>query len=400
MRVLCLDIEGGYGGSSRSLFQSVKYLDKSNLDVSVWCKSSGPIQDQYRAIGIEPLIFPDMPKVSSLPRFSRNLAIYSKFAADWLGASVFRKALYRSMGGFDLVHLNHESLFWLARDIKSKSAMPVSMHIRTNLWPSIFATWQCRIAEQHTDARIFITENEQETFSRRAGHQVSGDVIYNIATPFKDSVRPWDVPTGFTDGKTFLIGSLSNYSWTRGTDRLIDLARDLKNLGRSDIGFVVTGKTDLTPSMPAPLGRIAKQGGDLSTYAAEMGVADMFHFTGHVSEPERILALVDLVMKPTREDNPWGRDILEALAAGRPVVSVGSYGKFVEDGVTGILQRDWDGAALAAQLAALSNDRDRLAAMGRAARVRVLELCDGPIQAGKLLDVWERVASSRRRAKP
>lgn len=398
MRILCLDIEGGYGGSSRSLFQSVKHLDTSELDVSIWCKSAGPIQDQYRSIGVEPVVFPDMPKVSSLPLFSRNLIVYGKFVMDWFKATAFRTALYDSIGTYDLVHLNHEALFWLARDIKKTTGTPVSMHIRTNLWPSVFATWQCRMAESYTDARIFITENEQNTFSQRAGHPVSGDVIYNIAVPFDDDVPPWDVPTEFSNGKTFLIGCLSNYSWTRGTDRLMELARDLKNMGRTDIGFVVTGKTDLTTSMPAPMGRIARQGGDLKTYADEMGVLDMFHFTGHVSEPERILALVDMVIKPTREDNPWGRDILEALAAGRPVVSVGSYDTFVEDGVTGILQNNWDSQALAYQLAALSEDRLRLSTLGHAARSRIASLCDGPTQSHLLLDVWTRAATAKQQA--
>jgi len=394
IRVLCLDIEGGFGGSSRSLFQSVKYIDRSKADIAVWCKSAGPIQDQYRAIGIEPVVFPDMPKVSSLPRFSRNLAVYGKFAMDWLKASTFRDALHVGLGSYDLVHLNHEALFWLARDIKKRSAIPVSMHIRTNLWDSTFATWQCRIAERYTDARIFITENERDSFSRHAGHPVSGDVIYNRAVPVDGDVEPWEVPAAFRAGKTFLIGCLSNYSWTRGTDRLIDLACVLKGMGRTDIGFVVIGKTALTPSMPAPLGRIAKQGGDLATYAAEMGVADMFHFTGHVSEPERILALVDMVIKPTRENNPWGRDILEAMAAGRPVVSVGPYDRFVESGITGILQSNWDGEALATQLAGLSEDHNRLTGMGRAARDRIAALCDGATQSARLLDVWTRIAGT------
>ena len=52
LKILCLDVEGGYGGSSRSLFNSLVSLDKSNVDVEVWCKKSGPIQGYYDLAGI------------------------------------------------------------------------------------------------------------------------------------------------------------------------------------------------------------------------------------------------------------------------------------------------------------------------------------------------------------
>ena len=48
MRVLCLDIEGGYGGSSRSLYESIRHLPKG-VTCEVWCRRAGPIQAQYRA---------------------------------------------------------------------------------------------------------------------------------------------------------------------------------------------------------------------------------------------------------------------------------------------------------------------------------------------------------------
>lgn len=395
MRVLCLDIEGGFGGSSRSLYQSLKHMDRSAVDLNVWCKRQGPIQDRYREIGIDASVQPGMPKVSSLPLFSRNLAVYGRFALDWLAAGSFRAAFYDALDGVDLVHFNHEALFWLARDMRRRKPKPATMHIRTNLWPSAFATAQCRLIERHTDNRIFITENERETLSRHAGHEVAGEVLFNIVEPQAAPAEPWETPAAFRDGKSLLIGCLSNYSWLRGTDRLIELAAELRRAGRTDIGFVVAGKTELTPSMPEPLGRIARAGGDLTAYAAEAGVADMFLFTGHVQEPERILALVDTVIKPTREANPWGRDILEAMAAGKPVISTGTYDRFVETDATGILQPDWDAADLARRLIDLAEDRNRLTVLGQAARDRVAKLCDGPSQSRKLLEIWQRAAGAR-----
>ena len=72
LRVLCLDIEGGYGGSSRSLFESIRHLDRDRVSPEVWCGREGPIQVRYRALDV-PCRTVSWPRYSALPRLSRNL---------------------------------------------------------------------------------------------------------------------------------------------------------------------------------------------------------------------------------------------------------------------------------------------------------------------------------------
>jgi glycosyltransferase involved in cell wall biosynthesis len=97
-------------------------------------------------------------------------------------------------------------------------------------------------------------------------------------------------------------------------------------------------------------------------------------------------------VKPTREANPWGRDIIEALAAGRPVLSVGRYDRFVEDGVTGVLQPDFDADAMAGRIARLADNRDEIERMALAGAARVAALCGGPARAADLLGFWRELA--------
>ena len=96
LRVLCLDTEGGYGGSSRSLFNSVANLDNSKVDVEVWCKRSGIIQSHYKNIGIKVKVMPGMPKITALPKLSRNLFEFGVFLIrDWPKSIEFRKELFK-----------------------------------------------------------------------------------------------------------------------------------------------------------------------------------------------------------------------------------------------------------------------------------------------------------------
>ena len=139
------------------------------------------------------------------------------------------------------------------------------------------------------------------------------------------------------DDNRFKIASLSNFALTRGTDRLIDVAAAIPSELRHRFLFVVAGNMGLSKSFEGELGNVARRGGTLANYANERGVEEMFHFLGHVSEPERVLVGCDMLLKPTRIDIPWGRDVLEAMSAGIPVLTCGTWDKFVRHRETGLL---------------------------------------------------------------
>ena len=116
-------------------------------------------------------------------------------------------------------------------------------------------------------------------------------------------------------------------------------------------------------------------------------------FLGHISEPERVLSSCDALIKPTREDNPWGRDILEGLAAAKPVISVGTYNTFVEDKVTGILQRNFNAETLAERICELADDRSIAIQLGNAGRQRIVKICNGAKLAQAITKVWQDVVA-------
>jgi glycosyltransferase involved in cell wall biosynthesis len=383
-RILCIDIEGGYGGSSRSLAESLRFMDRDGLDIEVWCAKAGPIQATYAELGIPYRTMPSMPRFSALAKLSRNLAGRLRYAADWARAGDWRRAL--ATCGADLVHLNHESLSGTAAWLRRKARPVTTMHVRTQLPPGAFARFQTRQIATNADGLVFITENELATFRRHLGGPLKAAhaVIHNIAGP---AAMPRPDPILPRDG-SLTIACLSNFAWARGTDRVVDLAAELKRIGRRDVRFLMAGNMRLPRSLPGELGAIARRGGDLADYARHRGVAEMMVFLGHTDRPERVLASADALIKPTREANPWGRDILEALAAGLPVLSVGTYSMFVEDGVTGILQPGFDPGDLAARIGALADDRETVARMGRAGAARVASLCGGQARAADLRAFW------------
>ena len=112
----------------------------------------------------------------------------------------------------------------------------------------------------------------------------------------------------------------------------------------------------------------------LEQRAHDLGLARSCLFVGYQEDVAPWYAICDaVVLTSASEGTPV--TIIEALAAGRPVVAtrVGGVPDVVEEGETGFLVRPRDTHALAERLEILARDPERRAAMGAAGRARVLE---------------------------
>jgi glycosyltransferase involved in cell wall biosynthesis len=104
--------------------------------------------------------------------------------------------------------------------------------------------------------------------------------------------------------------------------------------------------------------------------ALTLGVGDRVHFAGWADPQQRALAYreSDVVVFPVRWEEPFGLVPLEAMAAGRPVVSTarGGTSEFVRNGENALVFDPDDDAALAACVARLAQDDGLRAALVRA----------------------------------
>lgn len=324
-----------------------------------------------------------------LSRPWNTLYDYATAVLRLLTSRAFHAGLARAVNErFDVVHFNHSGLFPLAAWLRRRTGAAFTMHYRKLFPDTRFARFQVRSICRDISRLVFITENERRNFEELDGNAL-GSVIYNIVEKPSPNIVPHpDIPN---DGR-FKVASLSNFALTRGTDRMIDVATALGASARDRFLFVMAGDMRLSRSFPGLLGRIARDGGTLADYAAERGVGDMFLFMGHVSEPERVLAACDVLVKPTRIDIPWGRDVLEAMAFAMPVVTCGTWDRFIRHNETGFLHAGFDPADFGRDLQMLAGDAALCGALGAAARARVLELCNGPDRAADLEAVWREVA--------
>jgi glycosyltransferase involved in cell wall biosynthesis len=112
----------------------------------------------------------------------------------------------------------------------------------------------------------------------------------------------------------------------------------------------------------------------LEQRAHDLGLARSCLFVGYQENVAPWYAICDaVVLTSASEGTPV--TIIEALAAGRPVVAtkVGGVPDVVDEGETGFLVRPRDTHALAERLEILARDPQRRAAMGATGRERMLE---------------------------
>lgn len=119
---------------------------------------------------------------------------------------------------------------------------------------------------------------------------------------------------------------------------------------------------------------------------------------GHCSDMPAALMLADVVVAPSIEPEAFGRAAAEAQAMQRPLVAsrLGAQTETVLDGVTGFLVAPNDATALANGIAqALALSPEQRAAMGRAARERVLRLYTVDAMCAATIAVYRDVLAQR-----
>lgn len=152
-----------------------------------------------------------------------------------------------------------------------------------------------------------------------------------------------------------LIGTIATYIEQKGLFDLLEVARLVRDAGH-DVAFAVVGEGHLRPQLEAR--------------RHELGLDDTVAFTGWMTNAADLaLPTFDIFFQPSLWE-AMSVVILEAMAAGRPVVAtrVGENPRVLDDGTTGLLVTPGDVPGMAAALCRLLDDPAFRAGLGAAAR--------------------------------
>jgi len=376
IRTLHIDIEGGWGGSSRSLFELLSHVDRARVAPVVVHRQEGPVTGWYRALDIPTYHVPEI--ASFVPRRRKALKnlIASLPRLAHLGSAAKRIAVIAERHRVQLIHLNYEGLFLLARKLR-RQRLPMIAHSRAMLPPGAWGRWLTSSLAESVSHMFFISPQEQARFRElHAKHHPPGDILWNISRPVV-ARRPLGDPP-----EAVAFGSID---WIKGTDRLVDVAAALRDAAAPPLRIAVYGMARTNAGFAAELaGRIERE-----------QLADRIVLRGFTAEPMPIMAEALALIRPSRDDDPWGRDVIEATAAGLPVLATGSFEGVVRNGETGFLLPTFDAAVVAKRLVMLLEDRAGWKKMSDAAARWGAERFSGREQAVRFASVVELTARVR-----
>jgi len=124
---------------------------------------------------------------------------------------------------------------------------------------------------------------------------------------------------------------------------------------------------------------------------AALGLTERFVWPGFVSDPSHIMSEIDLLVHPA-DNESFGRVVVEAMAAGLPVVGVrgGGVAEIVRDGETGLLAEKDDAADLAARIEQVGRDPELARRLGAAGRQRAQANYSLAACAAGIVEVYEQ----------
>lgn len=174
---------------------------------------------------------------------------------------------------------------------------------------------------------------------------LQAELVFNSAKNTPSFIHPETIPP-------IQFGCFGKIYEDKGQDVLVMACSAIKNYLRSAHAKIhVFGNADETYLSA------------LNTIIHHNGIQDLIKFHGWTADVENHMKKMHCVIRPDKTGSPWGRDIIEAMSIGRPVLATGTETIFVKDDRTGWLVSP--------------NDPEQLA-------LKMLEICRAP---QKLFDV-------------
>ena len=358
MRVLHLDIDGGYGGSSRSLSLLVEGLLETDIQSEVWYKREGPSLFRTNELKIKGKINKNIASIIPLKKNNIKNLILSFWQLKNL-KSLAKEIIKKDI---DLLHLNYEGLLPLSLILKfmgfdKKIIVHVRHMIPNNFYSKIFVK-----LFRFVDGIIFISEMEKKNIlaiNSKLISSIPNEVIYNCAS---NDLLNNKIKVNKKYYRAIFLGRIDR---SRAPDRLIKLAQLIKK-EKLPIKFYIYGK-DSRKSIFNKKQAVTKN--VLKENITFYGLKNIVFFKGFTNTPEKIITKSDILISPDRMNEPWGRDIIESLSAGLIVIATGKDEVFIKNNINGFLVGDWNAQEVAKILKRVTLNKDKLKKIKEAARL-------------------------------
>lgn len=350
-KILLVFPVGERGGAERVFTAIARHLDRRRFEPVAWFLRPGSLVQEIQALDVPTFLDP-ITRLSDPVNYWRTVKAGRQLIINESIQLVLSSLGYGHLyGGVAALCANVDAIWWqhgIASLTNWIDQLAVAIPAKLIITSSYIA------ARAHADA---LSLNGTPLTVIHPGIEPAPDRVWDRQLVLKEF--------GIEPGAT-VVATIGRLQPGKGQDVLIRAASLLIERYRQ-VMFLVVGSELFNKS----------QGYEsmLKRLAAELGVADHIVFTGLRHDIDRLLSATDVFVHPATAPESFGLAVVEAMAAGKPVIvtDVGGPRETVVDGYTGMIIPPRDVQQLVHALAVLIERPSLREAMGQAARAHVLE---------------------------
>jgi glycosyltransferase involved in cell wall biosynthesis len=327
MKILSVNNTADIYGASRCMERVFGRFSQDGHEVHAVLPQRGPLAEILEARGItvhihSRLAVIDRAQFRSFAGIVR-FALFFPISVLWLIALVLRLRI-------DLIHTNTV--------VMPSPALAAFFTGRSHVWHVrellgefgwLFTPYQHYI-HFLSSAIVAISRCTRDQFRPRLREKVY--VIYDGLDESTAAADPADIQAfrELFPSRSMLVGVVGRIKWHRKGQEVLVRAADLLRAHHPDVHYVVVGSA--SPGNEHHEVRLR----ELITAA---GLDDAVTLTGDTQNPASVFAALDIVVVPSIQPEPFGCVVIEAMAAGTPVIGsrCGGIAEQIVDGVSGSL---------------------------------------------------------------
>jgi glycosyltransferase involved in cell wall biosynthesis len=385
MRVLLVNHTAVISGAERSLLDLLENLPPE-VEATTFCPA-GELAEQLAARGF---------RWERLPAVEASLKLDPRFTPLGILAALKAAARLRPvLAEYDVVHANSIRAGVVCALAGGRRALMV--HLRDCLPPRRVSRWTARWLASRADTIVANSVYTADCLRSAASiPDLDAEIIHGpldlrrllAVTETRDEARQ---ALGF-GGDDALLGIVGQITPWKGQDRAIELLAALRR-DHPDARLVVVGSPRFTSGATRYDNRsYARQ---LERLVARLGLGDAVMFLGEREDVPLVMRALDVLLVPSREE-PFGRVVVEAMAAGRPVVATdrGGPAEVVHHGEDGYLVPPFDVEAWRRTVDPLLRDEELREGIGRRARERAERDFGASVSVDALIALWRSRSTS------
>jgi len=361
--VLFVDHTGMMGGAQHSLLDIAEsYRERG----AVALLEDGPFAAALETRGVRVL---RIDGGEALRRVKKTSAFPG--VAPLVAVARMARRVARAARSFDLLYANSPKSFLVAALAGVIARKPVVWHLRDILGQGHFSAANARtviaVANWRAARVVANSRATADAFVAAGGRRSLVTVVHNGIDPAPfDALGPHTCREVRAElgiaSDAFVVGIFSRLHPWKGQSVLLDAVARMPG-----VHALVVGGALFSGEAPYELELRARA--ELPSYAGRV------HMLGARDDVPRLLAACNVVVHASVLPEPFGRVLVEAMLAGRPVIAsnAGGVPEVVTDGETGVLVPPGDARALGEALDALRRDAARTAAMAQRGAARARE---------------------------